>query len=300
MHPKIMITGGSGLLARNWIYSRLTKNSIYLTEHLTKCPFPGVNSIKINLDSIDEITSSLKKNSIDICIHTAGLTNVEACEKNPDLAYFANVVLAKNVALACAKLAIPLISISTDHLFSGTKKMYDENDIPEPMNMYASSKARGEIETLEAYPSALIVRTNFFGWGHSYRQSFSDFIIQKLQANQPVNLFTDVFYTPIIATTLANISHDLVEMGACGIYNIVGSERLTKFEFGLKLASVFNLNSKLIQPIHLTQMNQLTLRPKDMSLSNRKLINTIRSPIPTLESQLLELCKQSQEYQFIL
>ena len=295
MLPRLLITGGSGLLAKSWTYARRNKNTIYLAEHKTPCTLQGATSIKLRFDSVDKIVSSLKEYAIDICVHTAGLTSVELCEKDPILARFANTALAENIALACARLEIPLISISTDHLFSGKQSLANEESIVDPMNVYGTSKAQGETSTLAAYPSALIVRTNFYGWGYSYRPSFSDFIFNKLNSGQSAGLFTDIFYTPIIATTLANICHDLIDMGASGIINVVGSERITKFDFGVKLASVFGLDSQLIKPIKFNQMSQLIDRPRDMSLSNLKLLNMIKYPVPCLEMQLLELQMQHRD-----
>jgi len=292
MLPRLLITGGSGLLAKSWTYARLNKNTIYLVEHKNPCVLPGTTPLKVNLESIDEIIFALKSNSIDICVHTAGLTSVELCESNPAMAEYANTLLAKNVAIACSRLQIPLIAISTDHLFSGKSPMTNEDEIVEPMNVYASTKARGEIAILQSYPTALIVRTNFYGWGYGRRPSFSDYIFNNLEGNKSVGLFTDIFYTPIIATSLANICHDLIELGAQGIYNVVGSERLTKFDFGMKLASIFNLNSQLIKSSQFNHMSHLINRPRDMSLSNAKALNIIGYSLPSLDDQLRQLKAQ--------
>jgi len=292
MLPRLLITGGSGLLAKSWTYARLNKNTIYLVEHKNPCVLPGTTPLKVNLESIDEIIFALKSNSIDICVHTAGLTSVELCESDPAMAEYANALLAKNVAIACSRLQIPLIAISTDHLFSGKSPMTNEDEIVEPMNVYASTKARGEIAILQSYPAALIVRTNFYGWGYGRRPSFSDYIFNNLEGNKSVGLFTDIFYTPIIATSLANICHDLIELGAQGIYNVVGSERLTKFDFGMKLASIFNLNSQLIKSSQFNHMSHLINRPRDMSLSNAKALNIIGYSLPSLDDQLRQLKAQ--------
>ena len=53
--------------------------------------------------------------------------------------------------------------------------------------------------------NALIIRTNFFGWGTSYRQSFSDFVIDNLRKGNNITLFNDVFYTPILIETLVEL-----------------------------------------------------------------------------------------------
>ena len=289
MAQNTLITGGSGLLAKNWVSARLNKNNILLAEHDAPCLVPNTKSIKIDLSCVDDIILALKSNSIDVCIHAAGLTSVELCELNPQLAEYANVVLTKNVAIACSLLGVPFVFISTDHLFSGKIPMSGEDQAIEPLNVYAATKARAESVAFSEHPNPLVIRTNFFGQGHKFRQSFSDYIVENLISGKSINLFEDVFYTPIIASFLANVTHELIEIGAHGIFNIVGSERLSKYDFGIQLAEIFQLDSQLIVPISIDTLHHLVLRPKDMSLSNEKLINFLGRSPPTLALQLQEL-----------
>lgn len=292
MLKNILITGGSGLLATCWSRARAHKDNIFLVEHNQSCSSLNGVPVKVNLGSIEAIIASIKLNKIDVCVHAAGLTSVEICEKNPSMADFLNATLAQNVAIACSSLHIPLISISTDHLFSGNSSLSDETQAIEPVNIYALSKAKGESLTIEEHPNALVIRTNFYGWGPDYRPSFSDYIYYALSNGRSVQLFTDVFYTPVIATYLANAAHELLEKGVSGIVNVVGSERLTKYEFGIKLAEVFNLNQDLIIPAKIAECSNLISRPHDMSLSNAKYVSIMNSLPPSLHEQLLDLKMQ--------
>ncbi|NBP06440.1 MAG: SDR family NAD(P)-dependent oxidoreductase, partial [Bacteroidetes bacterium] len=126
--------------------------------------------------------------------------------------------------------------ISTDHLFSGDNALVDESFPVSPINIYGLTKAEAELRVLEENPEALVIRTNFYGWGTSYRQSFSDFIIRTLRAGRKLELFEDVFFTPILAEVVAQTICDLMAKNAKGIFNIVGSQRLSKFDFGLRVA----------------------------------------------------------------
>ena len=67
---------------------------------------------------------------------------------------------------------------------------------------------------------ALTVRTNFFGWGHRYRQSFSDWIYYGLKAGERLTMFDDVFITPILADRLAAFAHALTDSGASGTMHV--------------------------------------------------------------------------------
>ena len=77
----------------------------------------------------------------------------------------------------------------------------DETQI-ELLNIYSQSKRQGELNVLTQNPHALVVRTNFFGNSRSSKMTFSDFIIKNLLNDEPINLFTDVLYTPIDMFTL--------------------------------------------------------------------------------------------------
>ena len=105
-----------------------------------------------------------------LVIHAAGLTSVEVCEERPIFAEHINIDLAGNLAKVCANLKLPFVHISTDHLFSGDAVNSDENCPIAPLNVYAQTKALAEYIVLKEHPKALVIRTNFYGWGTSYRQ----------------------------------------------------------------------------------------------------------------------------------
>ena len=79
------------------------------------------------------------------------------------------------------------------------------------------TKAESEITVLENHKEALIIRTNFYGWGLSYRKSFSDMIIGELRKGKRIKLFEDVFYTPILIDTLVKIVHSMINLREYGI-----------------------------------------------------------------------------------
>jgi dTDP-4-dehydrorhamnose reductase len=140
----------------------------------------------------------------------------------------------------------------------------------------------------------LLIRTNFFGWGTSYRRSFSDVIIETLRSGKDLNLFTDVFYTPTLVDKVAIAAHDLIDTKAAGIVNIVGDERISKYEFGIRIAEEFGLDPSLIKPGLLANRVELVQRPYDMSLSNQKVRKLLGRKIGGVSEHLSELHKQEQ------
>lgn len=289
---KLLITGGSGLLALNWAMAVRQRYSVVLGVHRRIVSFPPAQSQHIDLESVDRLTTQLEAAQATMVIHTAALTNIEQCEANPDLAWQINVVTAENIARACIGLGIPLVHISSDHLFSDQGSMATENTPPLPVNVYGRTKVEAEQRVLEICPTALVVRTNFYGWGTSYRRSFSDVIIDALRHQQPITLFDDIFYTPILIQELVDAIHRLFDQKASGVFNVVGNERLSKYQFGLRVADAFALDARLIRCGNLSNATNLVQRPRDMSLSNSKVCATICKEMDSLCRQLEKLRDQ--------
>jgi dTDP-4-dehydrorhamnose reductase len=267
---RLLITGGSGLLALNWACALRGTWGVTLGTHRHSVELAGVSACPLTLDDPAQLQSQFEKISPDLVVHTAGLTSVDRCELFPALAHQANVEIAKNVAQAAATQGAALVHVSTDHLFSGRKSMCTEAQQPEPANHYGRTKALAEVAVMQANPAALIVRTNFFGWGHATRQSFTDWLIYNLRAGKELSLFDNVFFTPILADALAMAAHDLVEKGASGVYNLVGDQRLSKYEFARILAHDFSLPEHLLLQHSFDGSELVAARPHDMSLDNRK------------------------------
>ena len=119
MTSKVFITGGSGLLALNWAIAIRDSHNVTLGLHKQAVKIQGVNTQKIDLDSVEHLIRVFDESGTNIVLHAAGYTNIEACEVSPAMAWYINVNLANNVAKACAKLGLSLIHISTDHLYAG-------------------------------------------------------------------------------------------------------------------------------------------------------------------------------------
>ena len=276
---RLLITGGTGLLAVNWAFIKRTEWDVFLCIHNRKILLCDVSWIKIDLSDRDALMSEFLKIAPDLIVHTAGMTNVDECENNPKIAYFVNAEISKNIADCAAKLKTPLIHISTDHLFSGNKSYSLEVDEPHPLNVYAHTKLLAETNVLIAHPDSLILRTNFFGWGHKFRMSFSDWVISSLRAGNQISLFDDVFITPILIDNFVIAAHELIEKGANGVFNLVGGEKISKYGFGIQIANQFSLNSSLIIRSTIKDVKLAARRPNDMSLSNAKAAAILERPL---------------------
>ena len=161
-----------------------------------------------------------------------------------------------------------------------------EIDTENPINIYAKTKFMGEKECFNENKDSLIIRTNFFGKGTKWRKSFTDFIWEELNKGNNINGFTDCFFTPISAMLLSKIIIKLINKNAKGIFNICGSERVSKYEFAIKFANFFGLDKTLIKPSKMSQHNFLTTRPVDMSLNTEKINKFIQEKMPSIIESL--------------
>ena len=292
MLSRAFITGGSGLFGLNFILQNTSNYNFYALQNNRKISLPKTELVHMRLDNLASIETGLKSHLPDFVIHAAGMTNVDDCEEDPTKANFINGTLAGNLAKITHELGIKFIHISTDHLFDGTSSFISEEIATNPINAYGSSKALGEDLVIKNNPDSLIVRCNFFGWGPSYKASFSDFIINNLLSNTKIRLANDYYYTPCSTSGLIESINSLIARDAEGIFNVVGSERISKYEFGLKVANIFDLSESFIEEVKSESLDLKTKRPSDMSLSDKKLINFLGKNIGTIDLSINKLKEQ--------
>jgi len=288
----VLLTGGSGLFAVNWAAEAAHSGAVVLGLHNRVIRLPGVATQLIDIETIDGALRAIDAVEPAVVVHTAALTNVESCEADPELATWINVRLPAHVARACAVRQVPLVHISSDHLFRGDQALNDESVPVAPVNVYGRTKAEAEVEVLNIHAGAVVVRTNFYGWGTSYRRSFSDAIVTNLRAGRPITLFQDVHYTPTLIAPLVAAIEGLVSAGASGVFNVTSDDRVSKFEFGHMVASVFGLDAGLIQPGRIGDMSSLVPRPLDMSLSNAKVRGVLGRAVGTVRAHVERLYAQ--------
>lgn len=291
---KVLITGGTGLLGLNWACAIRKTHDVVLATHVRHVNLAGTTALPLALDDADALAREVKRLQPDVIVHAAGITSVEECERDPSRTRHIYEDLSRNVARTAASADARLIHISTDHLFSGERANYAEDAAVAPLNAYGRAKLLAEQAVTGACPHALIVRTNFFGWGHRHRQSFSDWIYYSLLQGSPLTMFDDVFITPIIADALALSAHRLLRSGAAGVYNIVGDERISKYDFAVRLADTYGFSKALLQRGKIAASQLSVKRPPDMSLDNRKARERLGTPLGDVAEHLRTLLEQDR------
>lgn len=272
---KILITGASGLLGTKVM--KLAVNSYeVIPTHNTRSLFE--NSIKMNITSLDEVFRVIVEAKPDVTLHTAAETGVDKCEVYKKDAWMVNVEGTKNVIEACNKINAKLIYVSTDYIFDGEKGFYVEEDEPNPVNYYGLTKLKGEEFVRKCCKDYAIARASvLYGW-HHWKVNFATWVIAKLRYDKQITVVDDHYNSPTFADNFAEILLEMVKKDLRGVYHVAGSERISRYEFALKIAETFSLDVNLVKPIKMSElMVWVAKRPKDSSLC----IDTIRKRLKT-------------------
>lgn len=201
-----------------------------------------------------------------IIIHLAAYTNVDGCESNPELCYSTNSMGTKNIAEACKMLNIPMLLVSTDYVFDGTKPIpYIEWDTPNPINIYGQTKLEAELWVKRLVKNYWIVRTS--GLYGSKGKNFVNTIIQKLKEGEELRIVNDQIGSPTYTKDLAQAIATLIRANEFGTFHITNSGWVSWFDFGSYIANLIQIPNKL-KSIDSTELNRLSKRPKNWRLLN--------------------------------
>lgn len=218
--------------------------------------------IGLDLTLEADVLNAIESATPDVIIHTASMTEVDACEKNPEAAYAANVTAAAAVAKGARKVGAHLVHVSTDYVFDGDHGPYDEEALPNPRGVYAVTKHMGEQAARIFVPGAAIARTAVvYGWPAAGRPNFGAWLVGALEKKQPLKLFEDQFVSASLADSVAAM---VVELGARklgGIWNTCGGEVVDRVSFGRALCEVFGFDAGLITPTRMADMKLPSPRP---------------------------------------
>lgn len=280
---RFLITGASGLLGANFVMQTHQTYEVVAITHTHPIRLKGVKSRTVDL-SVEGGGSVISELQPDWVIHCAAATDVDRCEGDREYAFRMNRDMARTVARAAYGAGSKLMHISTDAVFGGESSGNTEDDIPEPRNVYGQSKMEGEIGVLEEHPDALIVRTNFFGCNAQQKTSLSEFFWEKLSQDEKCKGFVDVKVKTVLVDQLIAILLKMIAAKFSGIYHVLASNCMSKYEFGLALAEEFEFDPDLIEPIHVDQLQLQAYRPHNLCLSTDKLLGDLNIELPMIEA----------------
>lgn len=270
---RILVTGASGLLGLNFCLKMADKHQLTGVTHSSMLRDLPFENVQCDLSEAGAVAQLIDNHHPQLVLNYAAMANVDACENQPKQAMAVNGRLPGELAAVCHSRQIKLVHISTDAVFDGRKGDYAEEDDPNPLSVYASSKLAGEQNVLETNPEALVARVNFYGFSVSGSRSLAEFFLNHLSAGNPVNGFVDVMFCPLYVADLINVIMMMVDNELMGLYHVVSPESLSKYTFGVNIARKFGFDSSLVKPISVAEGGLTARRSPRLDLSIEKLKN---------------------------
>ena len=289
---RILVTGSSGRVGyqiSNYFYKN--KNEVVNIFMKNKTDLP--NQVMLDITKKEKVDELFNRYKPDIVIHSAALTNVELCETSKEFAYTYNVVATENIVSACEKNRSSIVFLSSSFVYSGAERIYNEYDKKDPINYYGVTKAQAEEVIIKSDLDFLILRTDQpYDWVRSWQKDNNvTKVLKNLEANLEYEEIVDWCNNPTFIPDLVRVLSKLIEIGGKGIYHTVGKEYVSRYEWALKIAEVFNKDKALIKPIKSSKLNMNARRP-NANLSNKKVEKDTGINFVTI-SEGLEIMKAS-------
>jgi dTDP-4-dehydrorhamnose reductase len=281
---RILITGASGLLGLNTALEAANQHTVFGQVNRNAIQTEAFTVLQTNLVEPGAVDRILDQAQPDWVIHCAALANLEECENDPDLARKLNTLVPRKLAEQCRNGGARLLHVSTDAVFDGQVGGYTEVDQPNPQGTYAQSKYQAELAVAAANPDAIIARVNLFGWSLNGRRSLAEFFFNNLSLGKPVMGFTDILFCPLLVNDIAHIFIKMLDNGLSGLYHVLSSDSMSKYEFGLAIARRFGLNKDLIEPRSVLDSNLKAVRSPNLNLKVDKLIHNLGEIPPSIST----------------
>jgi dTDP-4-dehydrorhamnose reductase len=207
----------------------------------------------------------------DIVVNTAAYHRVDECEENPEKAFAVNSLGAFNIARICSEIGAVCVYISTDFVFDGKKDSpYDEDDTPNPINVYGISKLAGEYLTKTCEKHYIIRTASLYGVAGSSGKggNFIETVIGKALRGEKLKIVDDIYMSPTHTLEVAVATKEILERELpYGAYHVVCDGYCSWWEFAKEIVSILALPVG-IEPIKSSEYNFKARRPRFSALKS--------------------------------
>jgi len=278
---KVLVTGAKGMVARA------------VAEY---CRSVGDEVIALDRSSLDisdrEVCRSTADSILpDAIINCAAFTDVDGAESNEIAAYAANSDGPANLAAAAKNCGAKFLTISTDYVFDGTSDgFYTEEDIPNPLGVYAKTKYDGELRAAEENADSVIVRSGWiYGFGGT---NFLSVIPDLLKAGKQITAISDSFGTPTFAGDLARRLRELAAKDVKEVVHLTNDGMgSTYYGVACEIADLLGIERSRITPISDADLKRPAPRPHSSRLASKRLAELGLDELPEWSDALRRFVK---------
>jgi dTDP-4-dehydrorhamnose reductase len=263
MSSKTLLIGGRGTLGAD--VSRIFAELGY--------PLAGPGREALDVRDPAQVLRAIEEFQPARVIHLAALTDVDACQRDPEAAFRTNTLGAQNVALACQRHGLELLYISTLAVFNGHKpEAYTEFDAPDPANIYGRSKFEGEQMVRALVPRHYVVRAGWIFGGGPHDKKFVGKILAQARERTELQAVDDKFGSPTYTVDFARGLARLAESGLYGTYHLVNTgQPASRFEVAQHIVQAAGLSHCQVLPVSSSTFPLAAPRPRMEAARNYQL-----------------------------
>ncbi len=260
---RVAVTGANGLLGGEAVAQLAGKHEVLaLGRGPCRLPPGAYRWAAADLGDGRSVEDALRAFRPEAVLHAGAATDVDACERDPDLAWRVNVGGTEQVARACRALGARLVAVSTDYVFDGTAGPYSEDDVPNPKGVYARTKRCGEEAALVLVPDCAVARVAVVYSGRpGAKSTFATQVVEKLSRGEPVKAFSDQWVSTTLAASGAAMCLELLlETRYQGVLHTSDADVMTRVEFAERVARRFGLHGEIV-PVKTADVKRPAPRP---------------------------------------
>ncbi len=266
----LLIVGGSGLLGAKLAAAARDFYEVVATHRGVRPDVEGVRWVELNKEKRLEALDTLRDAAPDLIVDTAAFHNVDKCEEEKGLAWKVNAVGTHALAREARERGARYCYVSTDFVFDGEGGPYREGDPPVPRNYYAITKLVAEQAVLGVNGANQVVRPSvIYGWDAT-RLNFATWVLTSLREGETIRVVTDWVGSPTFADSLAEGLLALLRLDEGGVFHLAGPDCLSRYDFAVRLAKAFDLDSKGVHAVTSDQLNFRAERPARSCLANER------------------------------
>lgn len=281
----VLLIGAGGLVGRH-VLAALSGMAVTPTYH-SNAPD---RSMQLDITDHDAVIQIIRSVRPDVIVLAAADAYVERCEREPAATRLVNVEAPRVIAAESKALGAMLVVFSSEYVFDGTARSYNEDDDRRPLNEYGRQKVELEDVAL-ATGRGLICRTSGVFGQDPRRKNFVYQLVDRLRAGQPFDVPSDQLITPTYAPALGDAVADLIRGDQIGVYHVSGPRILERAEFARIVADSLGLSAQLLRPRRTVELGLLAARPRRGGLRTGKLRAILGRDLTTPELGLLELAR---------
>lgn len=279
---KVLIIGSTGMLGYSLFANMAdsddidvygTVRSIKGKEHY----FSGLEDRLIEgvfASDLASIESAIETVKPDVVINCIGLIKQHSISKQHIDAITINSLLPHQLADLCSKFSCKLIHFSTDCIFDGKKGLYEENDIPDALDLYGTSKRLGEV----TYDEHLTLRTSIIGHELGSSVSLVDWFLSQ---EESTNGFSKAVFSGLPTCVIAHLLIKVIlpANSLSGLYHL-SAEPINKFDLLNLISETYDKQIEIKESVDLEI---------DRSLNSNKLRSVLNLDIPSWKELVSEM-----------